>query len=40
MHVTESGIVKLVKDLQPLKANFSMRVTDFGMTKLVKTSHP
>ena len=36
MWVTESGMVKLVKELQSRKVQSPMWVTEFGMVKLVK----
>ena len=36
MWVTESGMVKFSKELQPLQAPSAMWVTEFGMVKLAK----
>ena len=40
MCVAESGMVKLTKELHPLKASFPMWVTEFGMVKLAKDLQP
>ena len=40
MSVTESGIVKLAKEVQPLKAKFPMCITEFGMVKCAKELQP
>ena len=39
MWVTEFGMVKFAKELQPKKAPSPMWVTEFGMVKLTKELH-
>ena len=36
MWVTESGMVKFTKELQPVNALFPMLVTELGMVKFAK----
>ena len=38
--VTKSGIVKLLSELQPLKAMSQISVTEFGMLKLTSDLQP
>lgn len=40
MRVTESGMAKLVKELQSLKALYAIDVTELGIVKLAKELQP